>query len=207
MPIGIIIIAVLSIAAVIAAKCCGVEIDPVGRSKKYFNDLRDRWKWLDRNLNRFKRFKREPQLLDNKTTLFVENDAFDVEGFEPYYQPIRNVRYVRPSIQSISESLMTTESLMNTPIDSPITRPRGRPKTLCLSRVRYISATTVTPISTVDSEFTNFNFVDDQASAVASAQGRFSMSTVHSDGGGQTPMMHNHPAMFFKKGTDFNRIV
>ena len=65
----------------------------------------------------------------------------------------------------------------------------------------------MTPISTVDSECTNLNFVDDQVSAVASAQRRFSMSTVQSDGGGQTPIMHNHPAMFFKKGTDFNRIV
>jgi len=35
MPIGIIIMAVLGIAAFIAAKCCGVKIDPIGRIKNF----------------------------------------------------------------------------------------------------------------------------------------------------------------------------
>jgi hypothetical protein len=52
--LGIIIIAVCSLCAFIAAKCCGVEIYLIGKIKKYGNDLRDRWKWLDKNLNRFK---------------------------------------------------------------------------------------------------------------------------------------------------------
>ena len=47
MPIGIIIITVMSLIALIAAKCCGVKIDPVGKIKKFWNDIRDRWKWLD----------------------------------------------------------------------------------------------------------------------------------------------------------------
>ena len=51
---GLIIIAVLSLVALVAAKCCGVKIDPIGKAKQYLNDLRDRWKWLDKNLNKFK---------------------------------------------------------------------------------------------------------------------------------------------------------
>jgi len=51
---GIIIVVVLSIIALIAAKCCGVEIDPIGKIKKLSDELRDRWKWLDKQLNKFK---------------------------------------------------------------------------------------------------------------------------------------------------------
>ena len=40
--------AVLGIAVVIANKCCGVKIDPIKRIKKFWNDLRDRWRWLDK---------------------------------------------------------------------------------------------------------------------------------------------------------------
>ena len=39
MPIGIIIIAVIGVACFIAAKCCGVHIDPLGKDleRRSFN--------------------------------------------------------------------------------------------------------------------------------------------------------------------------
>ena len=67
MPIGIIIMAVLGLSAFIASKFCGVKvfeqktnhftsspntlkIDPIGKLKKFQNDIRDRWHWLDKEL-------------------------------------------------------------------------------------------------------------------------------------------------------------
>ena len=44
----------VSVVTFILAKCCGIKIDPIGKTKKALNDLRDRWKWLDLNLNRIK---------------------------------------------------------------------------------------------------------------------------------------------------------
>ena len=68
MPIGIIIMAVLGLSAFIASKFCGVQvckkvydfqnsdiskIDPIGKLKKFQNDIRDRWHWLDKETSDF----------------------------------------------------------------------------------------------------------------------------------------------------------
>jgi len=181
MPIGIIIIAVVSVVTFILAKCCGIKIDPIGKTKKALNDLRDRWKWLDLNLNRIKCCYRVRELPDNKTTLFVENDAFDnlSVSIEPYSQPVirprasfKNTYSYRPSISSITESI------------EDLVPKRERPKSLALSRVRYISATTVTPISIDGSILTTFDEPNEDL----------------------TPIMVPQSPII-RRGTDFNRIV
>lgn len=197
MVVGLIIIAVLSLVALVAAKCCGVKIDPIGKAKQYLNDLRDRWKWLDKNLNKFKKFRRPHRILNNESTLYVENEAY-----EPYYQPISPAN--RRSIISTSSVVSISESISAPETESPVLiRPsRERPKTLALSRVRYISARTVTPLS-IESEYMSFHssMVVEETSFAAAH--RFSVSTVNSD---HTPIMICQPPMMLKKGTDFNRI-
>jgi len=60
-----------------------------------WNELRNRWIWLDTQLNKFDKFKREKNYR-NYEVLYVETD-----GMEPYYQP----KSYAPSYGSIISSL------------------------------------------------------------------------------------------------------
>ena len=57
-----------------------------------WNELRNRWVWLDTQLNKFDKFKREKNYR-NYEVLYVETD-----GMEPYYQP----KSYAPSYGSVS---------------------------------------------------------------------------------------------------------
>lgn len=178
MPIGIIIMAVLGIAAFIAAKCCGVKIDPIGRIKKFSNDLRDRWRWLDKMLNKIPKFRRNVPEHRREATLYVDL-VDDDHDLEPYYQPVGTIRTrtsTKVSIDSISIMTRTSnvsgttgisnagygkmenesedESLSDQFEEMP-KMPRMRPKSLALNlKPRILTTDTVTPISLLDSSFT-----------------------------------------------------
>jgi len=178
MPIGIIIMAVLGIAVVIANKCCGVKIDPIKRIKKFWNDLRDRWRWLDKMLNKVPKFRRNVPEHRREATLYVDL-VDDDQDIEPYYQPVGTLRTrtaTKVTIDSIS--MMTRSSsvssatgisnagygkMKNESDDTSLSDqfeempkiPRIRPKSLALNlKPRILTTDTVTPISLLDSSFT-----------------------------------------------------
>lgn len=168
--------AVLGIAAFIAAKCCGVKIDPIKRIKKFWNDLRDRWRWLDKMLNKIPKFRRNVPEHRREATLYVDLVDND-QDFEPYYQPVGTLRtrtcskvtvdsismMTRSSSVSIGTSNAGYNKMKNESEDGSLSDqfeempkiPRIRPKSLALNlKPRILTTDTVTPISLLDSSFT-----------------------------------------------------
>ncbi|CAG5109694.1 Oidioi.mRNA.OKI2018_I69.chr2.g4202.t1.cds [Oikopleura dioica] len=168
MPIGIIIIAVIGVACFIAAKCCGVHIDPLGWMADKWNELRNRWVWLDTQLNKFDKFKREKNYR-NYEVLYVETD-----GMEPYYQP----KSYAPSYGSVSlisslredrrNSNTDTVSILTSELPPPTSVPkRLRPTSLNFSRqVPLITQTTLTPITPNYNPPSGFVFPEASHSAI-----------------------------------------
>merc|ERR1712131_265326 len=211
MPIGIIIMAVLGLSAFIASKFCGVQIDPIGKLKKFQNDIRDRWHWLDKTLNRIPKFRRKPPETCRSRTLYL--DWAEEDGsHEPYYQPVGRRGTSPISVDTISIQTTISNASSNDdfvtdftrPMPATQPRPRARPQTLLIKSKDYLTTDTITPVTPLDSSFTGF-----AGNSLTNTPANTPINGQRSSGTDTPVMFHQKPIYINSaleiKGTDFRR--